>query len=162
MTEIPTPDQIKLWHQWAKAANETAVDTAVRQLYVQIDEQIAAYQPVCQSSGRCCDFNAFGHRLYVCGLEIAWFLEQQTEALPTIDLLEACPWQIDKRCTAHCMRPLGCRIFYCQLGGEDWQQALYEQFQTQIKQLHETHAIPYRYMEWRAGLAEAITASETS
>jgi hypothetical protein len=48
-------------------------------------------------------------------------------------------------------------VFFCQQGTEQWQQDLYEHAMTRLRSLHETHALPYRYMEWRAALREAIS-----
>ena len=55
-------------------------------------------------------------------------------------------------------RPLGCRVFFCQQGTEDWQHELYERFLARLKALHEQYDVAYRYLEWRAALAEAAAA----
>jgi Fe-S-cluster containining protein len=73
-----------------------------------------------------------------------------------VDLKAACPFQVDGLCSTHAIRPLGCRVYFCQAGTQDWQQDLYEKFQQQLVQLHKDHDIDYAYMEWRAGLAQAI------
>ena len=69
---------------------------------------------------------------------------------------DGCPYQIDGLCSVHKARPFACRVFFCQEGSDDWQSEQYESFQAKIKKLHEQHNIPYRYMEWRQGLADAI------
>jgi hypothetical protein len=50
---------------------------------------------------------------------------------------------------------MGCRVFFCQEGTQGWQQELYEQFLAELRRMHEDRGLPYRYMEWRAGLREA-------
>ena len=66
----------RLWQDWKAAAERPAVDAALRDLYAQIDAAVAERGPTCWASGKCCKFDEFGHRLYVTGLEIAWFLNQ--------------------------------------------------------------------------------------
>ena len=160
------------------------IDAAIRALYADLDAAVAERGPVCNASGRCCRFEEFGHRLYVTGLEIAWFLQeagsrasavgdatQQAahQDLPLQQLASAsepqtltpnCPYQIDGLCSTHTIRPLGCRVFFCEEGTEDWQQDTTERFLDRLKQLHTEHDLPYAYMEWRAGLAEAAGALE--
>ena len=147
-------DDENLWAAWRAAAADPAVDQALRDLYGRVDAAIAERGPTCWISGRCCNFRAYGHRLYVTGLEIAWFL-QQVEAPRHPDTAEAtgaCPYQRKGMCSTHTIRPLGCRIYFCQQGTEAWQQDLYEQFLTELRGLHEERDLPYRYMEWLAGL----------
>ncbi|MEM9881951.1 MAG: hypothetical protein AAF800_03405 [Planctomycetota bacterium] len=191
------PDnEAALWSAWHDAAAGSAVDEALRGLYAELDAAVAARGPTCWVSGKCCKFDDYGHRLYVTGLEVAWFLRQleggagwegeapaeQTSSLgraarreprppdPNGDFVfrlpqfaehpGACPYQIDGRCSTHAVRPLGCRVFFCQRGTEDWQQDLYEDFLRRLSGLHERHGIEYRYLDWIDGLnrAEAATA----
>jgi len=158
-----------------------AVDVGLRDLYAELDAAIAAKGPTCWSSGKCCKFDEFGHRLYVTGLEIAWFMRQVGEAkaeagndvtesrirLPQFAELSmprpggACAYQIDGLCSTHTVRPLGCRIFFCQQGTEAWQQDLYEAFLKRLQNLHDQHGLEYRYMDWIAGLSQAAQAIPT-
>lgn len=157
-------EDVRLWQAWREAAREPVIDDALRMLYADLDAAVAERGPTCWTSGRCCKFDSFGHRLYVTGLEIAWFLSQAPPieppaptGLPILGsepLADACPYQIDGLCSTHTIRPLGCRVFFCQQGTEAWQQALYEQFLARLRTVHDDHALPYRYMEWRAGLHE--------
>lgn len=150
-----------LWPRWRDAAQQPAIDAALRDLYARLDAAVAERSPTCWISGRCCKFDTFGHRLYVTGLEIAWFL-QQVEQQPSgvrlpihAETAGACPYQAKGMCSTHAVRPLGCRIFFCQKGTEQWQNELYEQFLAELRTLHEAHGLPYRYMDWIAGLDEA-------
>ncbi|MEX0885273.1 MAG: hypothetical protein WD009_02435 [Phycisphaeraceae bacterium] len=173
------------WQQWRAAARQPAVDVELRALYAELDAAVAARGPTCWISGRCCKFAEFGHRLFVTGLEIAWFLHHApatpatTPATPNSsdaqnpkseippaplpilgDNIEACPYQIGGLCSTHTTRPMGCRIFFCQHGTEQWQQELYEQYLARLRDLHDTHALPYRYMDWLHGLHAAAAASD--
>ncbi len=182
----PTPAQVEPWPTLAAAVQRPEVTAALQSLYDDFDSHIAAGPARCEGSGRCCHFEAYGHRLYVTGLEVAWFRHrlagqsparpgeqaaqpapdtgglasgETTIALPllgepTTMAAPGCPFQHDRQCTVHPIRPMGCRIYFCQEGTEQWQQSLYEAFQTQLRDLHEQHRLPYLYLEWRQGLAE--------
>ncbi len=144
-----------LWRSWREAARAAAVDAALRQLYDDLARAVERRGARCWLSGRCCHFDAYGHRLYVTGLEVAWVLEQEGTPPVAAEPGAACPYQSERQCTIHASRPLGCRIFFCQEGTEDWQQALYERKLAQLRTLHEQFKVPYRYMEWLAALREA-------
>ncbi|MDX1683315.1 MAG: hypothetical protein R3336_09360, partial [Phycisphaeraceae bacterium] len=152
--------------------------TAIRDLYAAVDAAVAERAPVCDASGRCCRFDTWGHRLYVTGLEVVWFLQEAgppgetasddsegSVALPQLADApdqDGCPWQVDRLCTAHDVRPLGCRVYFCEPGTEQWQQALYEEKLEGLRRLHDRHDLPWRYLEWRAGLAEASSRGSSA
>ncbi|MEM7575934.1 MAG: hypothetical protein AAF328_00545 [Planctomycetota bacterium] len=156
------------WASWLASAADVEIDAAIRALYAELDERIAARGPTCWQSGKCCNFGAYGHRLYVSALEVAWFLRQVGKAsetrqpidkpmkiaLPQAATSDVCPFQIEGACSTHAVRPLGCRIFFCQAGTEAWQQELYEQYLGRLQKLHERRNIPYRYADWLALLEE--------
>lgn len=154
------------WQAWLKAATSSTIDDALRDMYQRVDDAIAARGPTCWISGRCCNFNAYGHRMYVTGVEIVWVLKKATEPsshkatrglkVDDVDLQGACVFQINGMCSIHDIRPLGCRVFFCQEGTQGWQQELYEDFQRELRLLHDNHHLPYQYMEWRAGLKECL------
>jgi len=177
-----------VWSAWREAAALPAIDAALRELYAELDAAVSAQSPTCWTSGKCCKFDDFGHRLYVTGLEIAWFLTQVASAtsggdgqrvvaedrkpgnenrlgptgvrLPQFaEHVGACPYQVEGLCSTHAVRPLGCRIFFCQQGTEAWQQDLYESFLDRLRLLHDKHALDYRYMDWIAGLTEAAAGA---
>ena len=149
------------WQVWREASSLPVIDQAIVKLYDDLDVAVRARGPVCWASGRCCNFNAYGHLLYVTGLEIAWFLGKVDESkredgwVSRLDVKAPCAFQVNSLCTTHATRPLGCRIYFCQRGTEEWQHEVYETFQKRLRALHDAHALPYRYMEWRAGLMEA-------
>lgn len=167
------------WPTWFTAAARADVDSALRAFYADLDAEVARGEATCDQSGRCCKFDSFGHRLYVTALEIAWFTRMadgrwrmadgedkpasgvRLPVLPARDH-DACVYQIDGLCSQHTIRPLGCRVFFCQAGTEDWQHDLYERYLARLKVIHEQFGVPYRYMEWRAGLDEALASRPTS
>ena len=168
-------ETISQWATWHDAAKRDRIDNAIRDLYADMAAAVAERGPVCNASGRCCKFETYGHRLYVTTLEIAWFLQRVTPAdsadtrpsdrggislkqLVESPLQDGCPYQIDGLCSVHSVRPLGCRIYFCEEGTDAWQQDKTELFLDRLKQLHVEEGLPYQYMEWRAGLAEAQRA----
>lgn len=161
MTATPDPQDAAQWRSWFAAVADPPVDHAIADLYNRLDQQVRQRGPTCWTSGKCCNFNQYGHRLYVTGLEIAWVLGRVSQPGRPIDLAGPCTYQADKLCSIHASRPLGCRIYFCQQGTQEWQQDLYERFQTELRKLHEDFGLPYRYLEWRAGLAEALAVAQS-
>lgn len=160
-------EDARLWRALFRAAERRAVDEALRGLYARLDAAVTERRPTCRQSGKCCKFDSYGHRLYVTALEIAWFLRQAgaplskaERGLPLLAQRDACAYQVDGLCSVHAVRPLGCRVFFCERGTEAWQQDVYERFLGDLRGLHERLGVPYRYLEWRAGLDEALGAAE--
>jgi hypothetical protein len=50
--------------------------TRVGDIYKWLDEQLAGQKAVCEICGRCCDFKAFDHRLYVTTPEMMFFADK--------------------------------------------------------------------------------------
>ncbi len=61
-----------------------------------------------------------------------------------------CPFQVGRMCGVHGIRPMGCRVFFCDPSAGEWQRGVYERMHGKLKQLHEELSIPYAYVEWRA------------
>lgn len=152
----------QLWETWRQAAAGDAVDAELRGLYGRLDDEIATLGPTCWVSGKCCHFDSYGHRLYVTGLEIAWMLGQLGEScwegVAKIEGVDGCPFQVEGKCGAHGVRPLGCRVYYCDPNAQGWQQDIYEKYLDEIRKMHRHHGIEYRYMEWRLGLSAGRAA----
>lgn len=157
----------------------------MRDIYGRIDREVVSRGPVCWASGRCCKFDEFGHRLYVTGLEAAWAMlhhtrsdEHEAQASvprnPGLRVLQTsqhgnvsqdapgtgrprggCVFQIDGLCTLRSLRPMGCRVFFCDRGADAWQNELYERFLARLRALHDREGVEYRYMDWRIALREA-------
>ena len=147
--------------------------------YDQLDEKIASHQPICRNRGACCRFDSYGHRLFVTGLEMHWFLHHHADAvgqlavqggasetactarpavtphrLPVLkpDKAAGCPFQQHGQCTTRIGRPVGCRVFFCESEREGWQGELSEWALAQLKQFHQDFASPYTYTEWLRAL----------
>ncbi|HKQ47964.1 MAG TPA: YkgJ family cysteine cluster protein [Phycisphaerae bacterium] len=139
-----------------------AFTAAMREFYEAVDASIAAQQPVCINRGDCCKFAAFGHRLYVTDVELAYFVRGEPARLVDPNA-GACPYQEAGRCTAREHRPLGCRIFFCDENARDWQGPEYERHLERLKEIGRGFDIPYRYREWLSalthGMAEVVAHS---
>src|SRR5436305_14500685 len=97
------------------ASNRPEVRSAITSLYADLQKQIDVRRPKCILSGRCCRFEEFGHRLYVTTLELAAFLHdlQQLKLSIPGENPGGCPFQINKLCSVHQIRPFACRLFFC-------------------------------------------------
>lgn len=105
----------------------------------------------CQACGKCCDFERFGHRLYLTTPELVFFENQ----IPVSRLLpmetDVCPYRIDGKCSVYEERFAGCRIFMCK-GDEQLQSMLSEAAIEQFKLLCREHNLPYEYMDLKTAL----------
>jgi len=139
-------------------ARALAADVAreLRELYERVDAEIAARNPRCELSGRCCDFPRSGHRLYATDIETALAVQARGGVVPPA-ASGLCPWWVDGRCTNREGRPLGCRLYFCDPSWKDEMTAAYERWHGELKALHARHALPYRYAEFTAALREEAT-----
>ena len=141
------------------AAQRPDVRRAVAELHQEVAAEIAKRRPLCVLSGKCCRFEEYGHRLYITTLELAAFTAAHAERpAPVIPQPPwdgtGCPFQLNKLCGVHDIRPFGCRMFFCDSTATQWQQDQYEKFHAQLKSLHETLLVPYAYVEWRSALTQ--------
>lgn len=71
-------ERAALAEAWRAAAADAGVAEAIRTLYAEVEAEVARRRPICLASGRCCHFDAWGHRLFVTGLEAAWCVAEMT------------------------------------------------------------------------------------
>jgi Fe-S-cluster containining protein len=131
----------------------------LKALYDELDAELPRYKFVCQASGDCCDFDAFGHRLYVTSLEAEYFFrnspQQRMNQNPGL-----CPsWGSDRTCKARGGRMLGCRTFYCGFNKNADPAEIHERYYRRVKDIHDRHGIPFRYADVVAWAAERRPAS---
>ncbi|MHC4091771.1 MAG: hypothetical protein ACYSVY_16140 [Planctomycetota bacterium] len=128
--------------------------SAVQKFYQELDGRIAAHQPVCVGHGDCCRFGAFGHRLFVTPVELAYFLAGTAVAGKSPELADDCPYQAKGRCSARDARPTGCRIFFCDPASRSWQPSLTEETLAGLADLHRRFHLPYVYVDWIQALEQ--------
>jgi Fe-S-cluster containining protein len=104
----------------------------------------------CSACGKCCDFDAYGHRLYVTHAEMLYFSQKMGGNLKSMPSGK-CPYMDKNRCSVHEHRFLGCRIYGCQ-GDSDFQNKLTEQALSRLKALCDSIDIHYTYMDLRQAL----------
>jgi len=124
----------------------------LERLYADLDRELPRYGFTCAASGRCCDFDAYGHRLYVTTLEAERFFR----GLARRENANArhCPaWGPDRLCHAREGRMLGCRTYFCGPYPVVPPDDLHARYHERLKRLHERHGIPYAYrdlVDWAA------------
>lgn len=150
-------DDRTLCEHWLAHARNTEIRRAVAEIQSKIESRIEDRKPVCTASGRCCNFERFGHRLYVTGLEAAMTLDAVPvqRSLKAGDVEQAraegtCPFVVDGLCGVHPVRPIGCRVYFCDTSAKLWVNELAEFAADAMKRVHEDFGIEYRYTEWRA------------
>ena len=125
---------------------DPAIVSAVADIYTWIDSQITASGQACSACGKCCDFDAFDHRLFVTAPELTYFTSAMSPApvkpMPT----GTCPYNTDGKCSVYPHRFAACRIFACK-GDPDFQNKLSEQSIEKLKALCQQFAIDYEYVD---------------
>ncbi|MBI1189119.1 MAG: hypothetical protein GC200_00335 [Tepidisphaera sp.] len=147
---------------WLACARRDDIAGELDAIYAMIADQVAARGPTCWASGRCCNFERAGHRLYTTGLEAAYCVARLepargawlTEAALTLARARGdCPFLEGHTCGVHAIKPSACRIYFCDEAAQGWQHELTERVHGMIRGLHERHGIEYWYGEWRELLA---------
>ena len=139
---------------WERSPNgPVSFETQMAQFYKRVDDEIASRSPLCRNRGLCCKFAEYGHRLYVTEPERTYFAHGLAGQWRPVSPDQAdCPYHIEGVCTARSHRPLGCRVFFCDEAAQDWQGPVYEQFLAELKQIGQSHDMPYAYREWLSAL----------
>ena len=158
-------DEIQRAREWLHAAAHPAIVQDLERIFSATAEEISRRGPACWASGRCCNFERTGHLLYVTGLEAAYAVLRLPSPLSTESVEAAraagnCPLQSGHLCGVHLIRPLGCRVYFCDRSAQEWQQGLYERQLAELRGLHDRHGVEYRYAEWRNLLDLVASATQ--
>ena len=139
-------------------ARWAAAFRALESLYEELARELPRYRFTCAASGDCCDFDAYGHRLYATTLEVEYFFRHGGDERVNDDE-RACPaWGPDRLCKARQGRMLGCRSYFCGPYPVIPPDDVYERYYRRIKELHTTFGIPFAYRDIRAWAAERAPA----
>lgn len=164
---IPSTAAENRWpvRAWLDASTQGPALDQLESVYADLRTRTALRRPICRSSGRCCNFDAWGHRLYVTGLEAAYaWVRLERARRPTIEVITSarasggCPFQSGTLCSIHEIKPLGCRVYFCDQTSDQWQQEVTEQMLARLRAVHESMGLGYIYAEWRE-LLEALAAT---
>ncbi|HOK94648.1 MAG TPA: hypothetical protein PK052_02895 [Anaerohalosphaeraceae bacterium] len=123
----------------------------VAAIYRRLDEQTAPLAGGCTACGECCDFERFGHRLYVTTPELLYFGYFARQPIQEMNG-GICPYRISGKCSVYPYRFSGCRIFQCRQDSQQQQNTISEQTVRQLKTLCTHYSIPYHYVYLQAGL----------
>jgi Fe-S-cluster containining protein len=147
-------EQVEQFAAAVRHAARNDVRAAVANVYRALQDAIDLRRPLCTTSGRCCRFEEFGHRLFVTTMEMAAFVSQTDRPFSPVGWDgTGCPFQLKGLCDVHTIRPFGCRVFFCDATSTQWQSEQYERLHKELKRLHEELNVPYFYVEWREALA---------
>jgi Fe-S-cluster containining protein len=129
----------------------------VAQIYSWLDSNIKPLNYQCEACGKCCNFESFGHKLFVTTPELLYF-SRNVKKLKLIST-QSCPYLEDGRCSVRNYRFAGCRIFFCKSAGgcltaadKDWQNKLSEETIRKFKTLCEKCNFSYRYIDLMTAL----------
>jgi Fe-S-cluster containining protein len=127
----------------------------VGDIYKWLDEQCIAHVAKaggCKICGKCCDLEAYGHRLYVTTPEMLYFSDKVGSRNIKQIIAGRCCYQVEGKCTVYPYRFAGCRIFCCK-GDAGFQSELTETTVKKFKLLCEEFRIPYRYVDLPTALS---------
>ena len=116
-------------------------------IYADLGRELSELRPLCQTSGRCCRFKAYGHQLWTTRLELDYLIEREGPPPASSPEEGTCPYLKEGLCSVRDHRMLGCRIYFCDAGYAGAMGPLYEKYHARIKDLHRRHALEYEYSE---------------
>jgi hypothetical protein len=107
----------------------------------------------CRACGRCCDFEAYDHRLFVTMPELVYFMSTVGAADLRPMPNGVCPYRVGTGCAVYEHRFAGCRIFGCRgpLSVAE-QAALSERVLRCFKVIGHRYGLPYLYTDLKTAL----------
>ena len=120
------------------------VRAAVDAVYAAADRAVAAAGPRCEASGRCCRFKEYGHTLFLSHFEAEILLETALSFDQPVSE-DGCPFQVNGLCTARESRPLGCRIYFCDLSYQETGNRITEESLAALKRIADEHDTGWSY-----------------
>ena len=138
---------------------------ALDAIYKNLEQEIGSLEkpPICKACGECCDFSKFEHTPFITkselkNIEVALtqnkeLLEEAAKPKP----INFCAFYRDKRCIAHKIRPLSCRVFFCDSKyAAEHASRIYEKYHKLIKDLHLRFEVEYSYQPLVSALDRLI------
>ena len=146
------------WIEGQLAAGAGAMIGEIEALYRQVQTRVeAAADPAvkCLECGKCCNFEAYGHRLYATTLEMLYFFWGAGGVgvgRGGVTDNGTCPYLDGRECGNRAYRTAGCRIFFCRGVPEAFQHELTEQVLDRLRRLHGKLGAVYCYADLREWL----------
>jgi hypothetical protein len=138
-----------------------ALEAELRAIFAELDAEIAAHAPRCETSGRCCRFAEYGHTLFLCELEARLLLADGLPANLTVED-GLCPYQVGGLCAARDRRPTGCRVYFCDPAFAETMPIVAERTIARLKSLHDRLDLPWNYAPLQRFLDRSRPASSVS
>lgn len=135
-------------------ASFRALLTEMETLYHDLDAKLAnVNNPAdCTACGKCCDFEAFGHKLYLTTPELLFFAHHVSR--PFKQMTEGvCPYRIGGKCSVYSFRFAACRIFLCKSSAMA-QNELTESTLARLKHICTQYTVPYYYVDLKTALRD--------
>ena len=126
----------------------------VERVYQWLDGQLRQAEGLagtCEGCGKCCDFEAFDHRLFVTPPELMYLAANLGGEKPRAMTTGRCPYNIGGKCMVYDYRFAGCRVFCCK-GDKDLQSRLSKFVLTEFRAICNEFNIRYRYTDLPASL----------
>jgi Fe-S-cluster containining protein len=154
--------KIKKQKQWWNNTDQKICDE-VKKIYDWLDSTIKPLNNKCDACGKCCNFDSFGHKLFITTPELLYFMQNVTSGnvISSEGLKEAeveksikkkvCPYLKDEKCTVRNFRFAGCRIFFCK-EDKNLQNKLSEETIEKFKALCDKFNLPYRYVDFASAV----------
>ena len=126
----------------------------LRELFAEIDGNIAAKGLACVMCGKCCRFSETEHVLFATALEIDYLFQFTGPRFPDAN---RCPYQEGTLCTARSGRTLGCRLHFCRVDvkASKWLTEFSSQCHARLRAIHEEADIAYNYAPFFDHLANS-------
>ena len=119
-------------------------NTDIKEIYKELEAELANINPGCNACGTCCHFDEFGHVLYTSTIEIDYIRENVE--IPDFDPdKNVCPFLVNNECSIRDHRALGCRVFFCNPNYKEILQEIYEKYYTMIKDLADDNDVEWHY-----------------
>ena len=116
----------------------------IKEIYKQLEEELASINPGCNTCGTCCHFEEFGHVLYTSTIETD-YIKDNVE-VPSFDPEKnVCPFLVNQECSIREHRALGCRVFFCNPHYKETLAEIYEKYYTMIKDLAIENKVEWHY-----------------
>ncbi len=112
-------------------------------MYADLDAELARLAVRCRACGECCDFARNDYRLYASSLERS--LAVARHGPPKLTAAGCCGFLADGRCSIHAVRPLGCRVFFCDPAHKPREQALCHAYLDRLRALTDRLGHPWDY-----------------
>ena len=96
--------------------------------------------------------------MFVTTLEALWVRCHLAEPI-RVGKRNVCPFLQEARCAIRPFRPLGCRLFFCDMSWADESSALYEKYMKRLRDIEQACGMAHEYMPWPDALYQVGVAS---